>query len=82
LGTNRESPRPLGKGWEGVPLNLTRIEILPRKGISKLRGWWRGNYLKKILKEIEDHPYTMFNHKQEGGDPRKYIISGDQATLQ
>jgi hypothetical protein len=60
LGTNRESPGALGRGWEGVPMEPVEIEIGSGTKLMKLRKWWRGNYLKKILQEIKGHPYNRY----------------------
>jgi hypothetical protein len=72
---------PLGRGWEGVPTGLAEIEFLNDKGLRGLWQWFRGNYLKKIFKEMRDHPYNICNHT-ERSDPRECIISGTEEAFQ
>jgi len=74
---------PLGRGLEGTPTGLAEIEFLNGKGIHGLGKWFRGNYMKKILKEMGDHPYNICKQtKLKGGDPRECIIPGSKASFQ
>jgi hypothetical protein len=59
----------------GYPLDLAEIGFLNGKSAFGLHKWKRLNYLKKIIKQIEDHPYNSVDQNpNERSDPRGSIL--------
>ena len=56
----------------GTPLDLAEIVFLNGKGTHGLKKWFRGNYVKKVIKEIGDHPYNGCKQTNQGGDPHAF----------